>query len=94
MRLVAAAVGSRARGSCTPRRRLVLGLDAARRPALRRDVAADARRSSAGLQASLLVSDEPPLGAASFRAWVAANGETLGRGYVSELARNFRPYDA
>ena len=41
----------------------------------------------------LLVSDEPPLGTANFRSWVAAEGERLGRGYVSELARNFRPYD-
>ena len=40
------------------------------------------------------MSDRPPLGTASFRSWVAANGEALGRGYVSELARNFRPYDA
>jgi hypothetical protein len=47
----------------------------------------------AGLQAELLVSERPPLGKASFRSWVAANGERLGRGYVSELARNFRPYD-
>ena len=47
----------------------------------------------AGLQAELLVSSEPPLGTASFRSWVAANGESLGRHYVSELARNFRPYD-
>jgi NADH dehydrogenase len=47
----------------------------------------------AGLQAELLLSGEPPLGRAGFRSWVAANGERLGRGYVSELARNFRPYD-
>ena len=47
----------------------------------------------AGLRASLLVSDQAPLGRASFSSWVAANGEALGRGYVSELARNFRPYD-
>ena len=39
------------------------------------------------------MSSEPLLGTASFRSWVAANGESLGRGYVSELARNFRPYD-
>ncbi|MBA2462012.1 MAG: hypothetical protein H0V45_09650 [Actinobacteria bacterium] len=47
----------------------------------------------AGLQASLLVSAEPPRGTASFRSWVHRNVETLGRGYVSELGRNFRPYD-
>ena len=60
--------------------------------AVRRDVLLTAEEL-AGLQAELLVSSEPPLGTASFRSWVAANGEHLGRGYVSELARNFRPYD-
>ena len=52
------------------------------------------RGGARGPAGSLLVSDRPPLGTASFRSWVAANGESLGRGYVSELARNFRPYDA
>ncbi len=47
----------------------------------------------AGLQASLLVSAERPRGTASFRSWVRRNGAVLGRGYVSELGRNFRPYD-
>jgi NADH dehydrogenase len=42
------------------------------------------------LQAGLLVSHEPPLGRDSFETWVAENGETLGRRYTSELARNFR----
>ncbi len=60
--------------------------------ALRRDVLLTPEEL-AGLQAELLVSDRPPLGRAGFRSWVAANGESLGRGYVSELARNFRPYD-
>jgi NADH dehydrogenase len=45
-----------------------------------------------GLCASLLTSDEPPRGTASFRAWVDAHGAELGRSYVSELARNFRGY--
>jgi NADH dehydrogenase len=47
----------------------------------------------AGLEASLLVSDRAPLGTGSFHSWVAANGDHLGRDYVSELGRNFRPYD-
>ena len=47
---------------------------------------------AAGLRASLLVSAEPPRGRASFREWLERNGATLGRRYVSELARNFRPY--
>lgn len=47
-----------------------------------------------GLQASLLVSGAPPLGRDSFAEWVQQNGGVLGRRYVSELARNFRGYDA
>jgi uncharacterized protein YbjT (DUF2867 family) len=90
VRLVAAAVGSRSRiVHASPRAVLAL----ARIVGLaRRDVLLTAEEL-AGLQASLLVSDRPPLGTSSFRSWVAANGEGLGRGYVSELARNFRPYD-
>jgi nucleoside-diphosphate-sugar epimerase len=90
VRLVAAAVGSRARIVHWPAH-LVLAL-ARVTGTVRRDVLLTAEEL-AGLQASLLVSDQPPLGQASFRSWVAANGEVLGRGYVSELARNFRPYD-
>ena len=90
VRLVAAAVGSKARIVHWPAR-LVLALARAT-GAVRRDVLLTAEEL-AGLRASLLVSGEPPLGRASFRSWVAANGEALGRGYVSELARNFRPYD-
>lgn len=90
VRLVAAAIGSRARIVHWPRAAV---LAAARLTgAVRRDVLLTAEEL-AGLEAGLLVSDRPPLGIASFRSWVAANGESLGRGYVSELARNFRPYD-
>ena len=90
VRLVAAAVGSRARIVHWPAR-LVLTLARAT-GTIRRDVLLTAEEL-AGLRASLLVSELPPLGRASFRSWVAANGEVLGRSYVSELARNFRPYD-
>jgi NADH dehydrogenase len=90
VRLVAAAVGSKARIVHWPSR-LVLAL-ARVTGVVRRDVLLTAEEL-AGLRASLLVSDQPPLGRASFSSWVAANGEALGRGYVSELARNFRPYD-
>lgn len=90
VRLVAAAVGSKARIVHWPSR-VVLAVARAT-GTVRRDVLLTAEEL-AGLQASLLVSDQPPLGRASFRSWVAANGEALGRGYVSELARNFRPYD-
>ena len=42
------------------------------------------------LKAGLLVSQEAPLGTDSFREWVLAFGDELGRQYHSELARNFR----
>lgn len=45
-----------------------------------------------GLMASLLVSHAPPPARESFRAWCEAHAPELGRSYVSELARNFRPY--
>lgn len=88
--LVAAAVGRKPRiVHVSPR--VVLGL--ARLVGLaRRDVLLTPEELE-GLRAELLVSAEPPLGRASFRSWVARNGEQLGRGYVSELARNFHPYD-
>ena len=90
VRLVAAAVGRPVRiVHASPR--VVLGL-ARVVGLLKRDVMLTAEEL-AGLRASLLTSAEPPLGSASFRSWVAAYGESLGRGYVSELARNFRPYD-
>ena len=59
--------------------------------AARRDVVLT-RDEVDGLAAELLVSDKPPLGRDSFRDWLARNGEGLGRRYVSELRRNFRPY--
>jgi uncharacterized protein YbjT (DUF2867 family) len=89
VRLVAAAVGRhRALVHVPPRAALVLG---ALVGAARRDVVLTADEV-AGLQASLLVSAEPPRGRDSFRVWVERNGAGLGRRYVSELARNFRPY--
>jgi NADH dehydrogenase len=50
------------------------------------------RDEVAGLLAELLVSQAPPLAAKSFGEWLASHGGDLGRRYVSELARNFRPY--
>jgi NADH dehydrogenase len=90
VRAVADAVGSRSRIVPCPRG---VVLAAARvMGAACRDVVLTSDEL-AGLEASLLVSQEPPLGTASFGAWVVANGDSLGRGYVSELARNFRTYD-
>ncbi len=89
VRLVAAAVGRfRALVHMAPRLALALGRFVG---AVQRDVVLT-RDEAAGLQASLLVSHEPPLGRDSFRAWLDTNGEELGRRYVSELRRNFRPY--
>jgi uncharacterized protein YbjT (DUF2867 family) len=56
---------------------------------LRRDVLLT-RDEVAGLMDSLLASAEPPRGRDSFREWVAANADGLGRRYVSELGRNYR----
>ncbi len=43
-----------------------------------------------GLMDSLLVSRDAPTGTVGFGEWLSENGETLGRSYVSELARNWR----
>ncbi len=43
-----------------------------------------------GLMASLLASHDPPTGTTRLSNWIAANANTLGRQYVSELNRNFR----
>jgi len=90
VRAVADAVGSRSRIVRCPRR--VVLASARVIGAARRDVVLTSDEL-AGLEASLLVSHEAPLGKASFGAWVVANSESIGRGYVSELARNFRTYD-
>ncbi len=43
-----------------------------------------------GLERSLLTSAEAPLGTESFAGWLGRHADVLGRGYVSELRRNFR----
>jgi hypothetical protein len=50
------------------------------------------REELGALAAGLLVSDEPPRGRRRFAEWLEASGSELGRRYVSELERNFRPY--
>jgi uncharacterized protein YbjT (DUF2867 family) len=90
VRATLASLGSRCRLVHCPRG-MVLGL-ARVTGAVRRDVLLTPDEL-AGLEASLLVSREPPLGTASFRSWIAANGPHIGRDYASELTRNFRPYD-
>ena len=43
-----------------------------------------------GLTANLLVSNEPPRGTASLRAWLREHADALGRRYASEVARHYR----
>jgi uncharacterized protein YbjT (DUF2867 family) len=87
VRLVGVAVGARRPLVRThPRAMLALGDLIGR---VRRDVVLTGDEL-AGLTSSLLVSHEPPRGRESFREWVAANADGLGRRYVSELARNYR----
>lgn len=87
VRLVRAAVGSRARLVDAPPR-VILAVsrvfDVSARDVLL------TREELEGLRASMLTSDEPPRGAASFTDWVERHGAELGRSYVSELARNFQ----
>lgn len=42
-----------------------------------------------GLNADLLVSDEPPTGKTRFSEWLEAHADELGREYASELARHY-----
>ena len=87
--LVGAAVASRARiVHAPPTVALALVRTAG---LLLRDVVLT-RDELTGLMLELLVSHDPPTGGRSFRAWLEASGDSLGRAYVSELARNFRPY--
>ncbi len=87
VRLIAEATGSRARIRHAPPR---VALAVARVVGIGlRDVVLT-REELDGLMAGLLVSDEPPLGADDFEEWVREHGDRIGRGYTSELARNFR----
>jgi NADH dehydrogenase len=48
------------------------------------------REEVEGLMANLLVSNGPPTGRTSLRAWLDENATGLGRRYASELDRHFR----
>ncbi|CAN5148244.1 hypothetical protein BH09ACT13_BH09ACT13_16490 [soil metagenome] len=87
VRLIARATGGRARIAHCPQR-LALGVARAA-GLLLRDVVVT-RDELDALAAGLLVSHEPPLGVDRFGEWLAESAEALGRGYSSELARNFR----
>jgi NADH dehydrogenase len=87
VRLIAQAVGSRARvvhlppGLVLPLSRL-MGL-------LMRDVVLTSDEL-AGLMADLLVSTGPPTGHTSFRGWLEQNRGQIGAAYTSELRRHYR----
>lgn len=87
--LLRRATGSRARiGRTPPGAALALGTVVG---ALLRDVLLT-RDEVAGLMANLLTSQEPPRGRTAVSEWITASADVLGRRYVSELGRNFRPY--
>lgn len=87
VRLIAGAVGSRARILHAPPE-VVRGLLAAA-GAVVRDVVLT-RDEIKGLMANLLVSTQSPIARGRFSEWVARHGGSLGRTYASELARHFR----
>jgi len=87
VRLVAVAVGSRARIVRLPPRLL---LSVARvLSSFVRDVLLT-RDEMSGLSDGLLVSDRPPTGTTALSGWLEENGDHLGLRYASELARHYR----
>ncbi len=50
------------------------------------------RDEIAGLMAGLLTSETSPTGSTSLSSWIDRNADGLGRRYVSELRRNWRPF--
>jgi uncharacterized protein YbjT (DUF2867 family) len=89
VRTVADALGSHSRIVASPHRLAALLANLV--GAIHRDIALTSDEL-AGLEASLLISHQPPLGATDFRAWITATAPTIGRAYASELARNFRDH--
>jgi uncharacterized protein YbjT (DUF2867 family) len=89
VRTVADALGSHSRIVASPRRLAALLANLV--GAIHRDIALTSDEL-AGLEASLLISHQPPLGATDFRAWITATAPTIGHAYASELARNFRDH--
>ena len=87
VRLIADALGKRPRLLKLPSD-MVWGMSHALGALLRDTILT--RDEVKGLTASLLVSHDPPLGAASLREWVYENAPLLGRKYASEVARHYR----
>ena len=87
LRLLASAVGARVRLVHMPP---TLGFALTRLVGLLlRDVVLT-RDEVDGLTAGLLSSDAEPTGTTKLGGWLADNADGLGRGYVSELRRNYR----
>ena len=87
VRLIADAVGSRSRIIHLPVSWVVL---ASRLLGLLVNDVLLTRQEIEGLMSNLLVSEQPPNGKTSFRAWLQEHAKTLGRTYASELDRHFR----
>jgi uncharacterized protein YbjT (DUF2867 family) len=87
VRLIASAVGSRARIASVPRP-VALAFVRVGNAAVR-DVVVT-RDELDGLSRSLLTSSMPPKGGDRFSEWLRENAGALGRRYESELRRNFR----
>ena len=87
VRLIAEAVGKRPRLLKLPAD-MALGMSRGLGMLLRDTMLT--RDEVKGLTASLLVSDEPPLGTVSLREWARENAGSLGRKYASEVARHYR----
>jgi NADH dehydrogenase len=87
VRLIAGAVGSRARiVRLSPRMLLSV---ARMMSLLLRDVLLT-RDEIVGLSGGLLESEGPPTGTTALSSWIDQNGGRLGRRYASELARHYR----
>lgn len=87
VRLIRQAIGSRARITHQPQRLIrlaskILGL-------IVNDVVLT-KDEIKGLTADLLISQDPPTGHTSLRAWIEANARSLGTTYASELGRHYR----
>jgi hypothetical protein len=87
VRLIAGAVGSRARIVSAPRPVALASVRVGN--AAVRDVVVT-RDELDGLSRSLLTSSMPPKGGDRFSEWLRDNAGALGRRYESELRRNFR----
>ena len=88
VRLVAETVSSRARiVHAPPRVALALSAPVGK---LMRDVLIT-QEELAGLMSEVLVSTRPPAGQRRLSEWLAANAQTLGAAYQSELERHYRP---